>query len=253
VFVGTFGAGRQHIVVADGRLAIHQEAAARKFVDAVEQVTFSGAVAEARGQRVLYVTERCVFALRADGLELIEVAPGIDIERDILARMDFKPIIRRDPAPMDARIFRAGTMELREVLLSIPLDQRFTYDPAQELFFVNLEHFALRGHADIAAIERAVEAKLGGLGKRVRAIVNYDNFSILPELLDDYSAMVRGLADRFYSQVSRYTTSGFLRIKLGEALQRRGVAPHIFESAEEARSDWRNTAPTTAPPRAGQR
>jgi hypothetical protein len=60
----------------------------------------------------------------------------------------------------------------------------------------------------------------------------------VPELLDEYSAMVRTLADRFYSGVSRYTTSGFLRIKLGEALEKRGVAAHIFESAEEAQSDW---------------
>ncbi len=78
------------------------------------------------------------------------------------------------------------------------------------------------------------------LERRVYAIVNYDNFSIVPELLDEYSAMVRGLADRFYSGVSRYTTWGFLRIKLGEALEKRGVAAHIFESAEEAQSDWRN-------------
>jgi propionate CoA-transferase len=74
--------------------------------------------------------------------------------------------------------------------------------------------------------------------------------------------MVRQLTDRFYSGVSRYTTSGFLRIKLGEALQRRGVAPHIFESAEDARSDWRNvegaaagehghTADDESPPRRG--
>ena len=77
------------------------------------------------------------------------------------------------------------------------------------------------------------------LGHRVYAIVNYDNFSILPELLDEYSAAVRGLVDRFYSGVSRYTTSGFLRMKLGEALERRGVAPHIFESAAEAQSDLR--------------
>jgi propionate CoA-transferase len=51
---------------------------------------------------------------------------------------------------------------------------------------------------------------------------------------------VRSLTDRFYSGVSRYTTSGFLRIKLGEALEKRGVAAHIFESAQEAQSDWRN-------------
>lgn len=75
------------------------------------------------------------------------------------------------------------------------------------------------------------------LGKRVHVIVNYDNFSILPELLDDYSAMVASLSERFYSGVSRYTTSGFLRMKLGQALSDRGLAPHIFEHADEARKD----------------
>jgi len=84
-----------------------------------------------------------------------------------------------------------------------------------------------------------VENKLAPLGHRVYAIVNYDNFSIVPELLDEYSAAVRGLVDRFYSGVSRYTTSGFVRMKLGEALEKRGVAPHIFESAAEAQSDIR--------------
>jgi propionate CoA-transferase len=240
VFVGTFGAGRQRIAVADGRLVIAEEAKARKFVEAVEHVTFSGAYAAKRDQSVLYVTERCVFALTPVGLELTEVAPGIDIERDILRLMDFKPIMPRDPVLMDPRIFREGTMDLREDLLAIPLDQRFTLDDRQNLFFVNLERFSLRSRADIDAIAKAVEARLGGLNRRVCAIVNYDNFSIVPELLDEYSAMVRGLTDRFYSGVSRYTTSGFLRIKLGEALEKRGVAAHIFESADEARSDWRN-------------
>lgn len=239
VFVGTFAAGRQRIAVAGGKLSILEEAKSRKFVDHVEHVTFSGPFAAARGQRVLYVTERCVFALRPDGLELIEVAPGVDIERDILRLMDFTPLIPRDPGLMDARIFRDSPMDLRERLLTIPLDQRFTLDEEQNLFFINLERYPLRSKAEIDEIGRIVAARLTPLGRRVYAIVNYDNFSILPELLDDYSAMVRSLVDRFYAGVSRYTTSGFLRIKLGEALERRGVAPHIFESAEEAQSDWR--------------
>jgi propionate CoA-transferase len=205
----------------------------------VEHVTFSGAYATKRGQAVLYVTERCVFRLGAGGLELVEVAPGVDIERDILSRMDFRPRIPHDPVPMDARIFREGVMDLRNDLVGIPIDQRFTYDKQQDLFFVNFERFAVRSSADIKAIDKAAESKLTPLGHRVYAIVNYDNFSISPELLDEYSAMVRSLTDRFYSGVSRYTTSGFLRIKLGEALQGRGVAPHIFESAAEAKSDWR--------------
>jgi hypothetical protein len=89
-----------------------------------------------------------------------------------------------------------------------------------------------------SAIVKAVENKLAPLGHRVFAIVNYDNFTILPELLDEYSTAVRGLVEKFYSGVSRYTTSGFLRMKLGEALEKRGVAPHIFQSAAEAQSDF---------------
>jgi propionate CoA-transferase len=131
-------------------------------------------------------------------------------------------------------------MGLREDMLSIPLDQRFTYDPQQNLFFVNFERFSVRSRGEIRAIVKAVENKLAPLGRRVYAIVNYDNFSVLPELLDEYSAAVRTLVDRFYSGVSRYTTSGFLRMKLGEALEKRGVAPHIFESAAEAQSDFHN-------------
>ncbi len=239
VFVGTFNAGKLRIATGDGRLAILQEGAEKKFIDAVEHVTFSGPFAAARGRPILYITERCVFALRPQGLELIEIAPGVDLERDILARMDFKPLVREPLDLMDARIFRDKKMDLREDMLRLPLDQRFTYDPKQNLFFVNFEQMPVHSRNDIRAIKEAAEAKLMPIGHKVYAIVNYDNFSILPELLDEYSAMVRGLVDRYYSGVSRYTTSGFLRMKLGESLERRGVAPHIFESPEEAQSDFR--------------
>ncbi|MGC1744659.1 MAG: acyl CoA:acetate/3-ketoacid CoA transferase, partial [Pseudolabrys sp.] len=79
-----------------------------------------------------------------------------------------------------------------------------------------------------------VTDRVAPLGKRVNAIVNYDNFTIDLALLDKYSAMVRGLMDKYYAEVTRYTTSGFLRMKLGDALEKRGVAPHIYESAAEA-------------------
>jgi propionate CoA-transferase len=125
-------------------------------------------------------------------------------------------------------------MELRHHILSIPLEQRFTYDEMTNHFFVNLERFALRNGTDIEHIRQIVTDRLAPLGKRVYAIVNYDNFTIDPALLDEYSAMVRGLMDKYYAEVTRYTTSGFLRIKLGDALEKRGVAPHIYESAAEA-------------------
>jgi propionate CoA-transferase len=114
------------------------------------------------------------------------------------------------------------------------LDQRFTFDEQKNVFFVNLERYSLRSLEEIETIRRIVATRLGPLGRKVKTIVNYDNFVILPELLDPYSDMVRGLMADFYSHVTRYTTSGFLRMKLGKALQKRGVAPHIYESAAEA-------------------
>ena len=95
----------------DGKLVIVQEGKKDKFVKAVEQITFSGEYAQSVGQPVLYVTERAVFKLTPDGIELTEVAPGIDIEKDILAHMGFKPIMK-DVKLMDARLFREEKMGL---------------------------------------------------------------------------------------------------------------------------------------------
>ncbi|WP_341646359.1 acyl CoA:acetate/3-ketoacid CoA transferase [Thauera sp. SDU_THAU2] len=235
VFVGSFLAGSMALSVADGEVRIGRDATVHKFVREVEHRTFSGPVAAARGQPVLYITERCVFTLTLEGLELSEVAPGVDVQRDILDKMDFAPIVRQ-PRLMDARIFLDQPMQLRRQLLAVPLERRFSYDPQQNLFFINFEGLAVNNPADVAAIQAQVEKHLAGVGRRVRAIINYDNFTIAPEVLDAYSDMVRGLMQGFYSSVTRYTTSAFLRTKLGDALEQRAVAPHIYESADEAQA-----------------
>jgi propionate CoA-transferase len=234
VFCGTFTAGGLVVAVQDGQLRILQEGKARKFVQAVEHRTFSGAYAWRRSQPVLYVTERCVFRLCATGLELIEIAPGIDLERDVLGQMDFAPLIPAPPRLMDARLFASEPMGLREHLLEIPLERRLTYDADSNALFINFEHLSVRTPQDVEDIRRHVANKLAGIGKKVYAIVNYDSFSLAPELVDDYAAMVKGLLEAYYWDVTRYTTSGFLRMKLGDALERRGVAPHIYESSDEA-------------------
>jgi propionate CoA-transferase len=234
VFVGTFCAGRLQIEVQGGQLKILDQAGMAKFVREVEQRTFSGRYSALRGQPVLYVTERCVFSLTRDGLELTEVAPGVDIARDILARMDFEPMIRGIPRAMDSRIFRPSAMGLRDDLLNVPLAQRLFYDAQQNILFINFEGYSVRNREHVEAIRAAVEQRIGSLGHKVFAIVNYENFSLAPDVVDAYSDMVRDLTQRFYIDVTRYTTSAFLRMKLGDALGQRGVAPHIFESADEA-------------------
>ena len=107
----------------------------------------------------------------------------------------------------------------------MPLEQRFTYHPSKNQFFVNFEGHVVRNHQDIERIRRIVESMLSPLGRKVHVIVNYDNFRIYPDILDEYSAMVRDLVDRFYSGATRYSTSGFLRTKLGDAWASRARCP----------------------------
>ena len=238
VFVGTFNAGQLAVQVHEGALRILQNGTTRKFVREVEHRTFSGAVAAQRGQSVLYITERCVFRLcltpQGPALELLEVAPGVDVERDVLALMDFAPVVRVPPRLMDARIFAPEPMQLRADLLRLPMEQRFSFDAAQGIFFANFEGITVRSVQDVEQIRAMLEARLQPLGRKVPAIVDYDNFNVLPDALDAYVDMAHEVAARHYSRVSRYTTSAFLRSKLGEALRLRGVAPHIFETAQAA-------------------
>jgi propionate CoA-transferase len=234
VFVGTFTAGKLELALDAGVLKILADGKAMKFVNEVEHRTFSGPVAAASGKTVLYITERCVFRLCAEGLELVEIAPGVDLQRDILDRMEFAPLMRQPPALMDARIFSAEPMGLRPGLLEMPLEQRLSYDDGQNVFFVNFEGLSVRSGADIDRILAAVESRLAPIGHKVAAIVNYDRFSIAPELIDDYTAMVKGIMDRYYTDVTRYTSSTFLRARLGESFGKRVADPQIFGSRDEA-------------------
>jgi propionate CoA-transferase len=246
VFVGTFTAGQLVVGVEDGRLRILQEGKSKKFVPEVEHRTFSGSYAWKRKQAVTYITERCVFRLGEQGLELVEIAPGIDLERDILAQMDFQPVISKDLRTMDDAIFRDAPMGLRDRMLAIPLAQRLAYASDQNVFFINFERLVIRSQQEIDDVRREIDRKLEPLGKKVYAIVNYDNFVISPDLVDAWTEMVKGVVERYYWGVTRYTTSNFLRMKLGNALAERGLAPHIYESAEEAHHHLQDFAPGTA-------
>lgn len=235
VFVGTFTAGGFDATISEDGLQINKEGTVKKFVEHVEHVTFSGSYSQSTNQPVLYVTERCVFRLTSDGMKLVEVAPGIDLEKDILNQMEFKPLISNELQLMDARLFKSDPMNLSLDLLTLNLEDRLNYDPDENLFFVNFEGYAVKTQKDITGIQQTVENVLRPLKQRVHTIVNYDNFSILPELVDEYTEMVKYLMDHYYSGVTRYTTSAFLRMKLGDALEKRSVAAHIYESGKEAR------------------
>jgi len=112
VFGGTLTAGDLDIGWEGGRTVIRREGRHRKFVPKLEQICYSADIGRAKGQVALFVTERAVFRIGADGLELIEIAPGIDVERDVIAQMRFRPRVARDLREMDARIFAPRRMDL---------------------------------------------------------------------------------------------------------------------------------------------
>jgi propionate CoA-transferase len=218
VFVGTFTAGDLQCGIEGGRLHIQSEGTQRKFVQKVEHRTFSARESLKRGQHVLYVTERCVFRLagtpEAPMLELTELAPGVDLQRDVLALMDFCPLISPQLRAMESALFAPGPMGLRERLLVTPLAERLELDTAHGLLFINFEGLAVDRMEDIGAIESQVTALLEPLKDRVAVVVNYDSFTIAPSLMDAYAGMVQQLKRRFYSRVTRYGTGGFLKARL---------------------------------------
>lgn len=105
VFCGTLTAKGLDCEIGQGRMRIAQEGKIRKFVERVEQITFNGSLARESGRTILYVTERAVFELRAGGMTLIEIAPGLDLEKDVLAHMGFRPAIAAPVKTMDAALF----------------------------------------------------------------------------------------------------------------------------------------------------
>jgi propionate CoA-transferase len=234
VFAGTFTADGLDLAIEDGSVVIRREGRSRKFIERVEQITFSGARAVTLGQPVLYVTERCVFRLTARGPELIETAPGIDLERDILAHMSFRPAISKSLTRMDKRIFLPAAMDLKEALLDLPLEDRIVYDRARNTLFVNFEAMHIRTPEDVLAIHTALDGRCRAIGRKVRAVVNYDAFRLDEAAADSFAGMVQFIESAHYERVTRYTTSAFMRLKLGRVLSY-GAAPHIFQSGLEAR------------------
>lgn len=113
-YLGTFTTGGLKIATGDGKLEITQEGKSKKFIKEVEQITFSGTYAAKIGQPVVYITERAVFELRPDGVYLTEVAPGIDLQTQVLDLMDFAPKMDGEPKLMDARLFKDEIMGLAE-------------------------------------------------------------------------------------------------------------------------------------------
>lgn len=230
-FLGTFTAGAE-TAVGDGRLRIRRDGPVPKFVDEVAQVTFNGERARCTGQSVLYITERCVLRLGDNGLELIEIAPGVDLTRDVMARMGFRPKIARDLREMDAAIFSDAPLGLGE-RSPLTLDERVDYRAKDDLVFINFEGLTLDTVEEAEALAAFLGRRLNDVGRRVNLIVNYDNFELGRAAAPRFFEMVREHDQSYFQSSTRYSTDAFLRRKLGRAFADARLSQTIYRSFEE--------------------
>lgn len=226
VLTGSFTASGLKIAIEQGKLKILQEGRMTKFVQQVEHITFSGQLAAETGQPVLYVTERCVFSITKEGVELVEVAPGIDIERDILALMDFKPIMR-NVRIMDERIFLPKPMGLKAELVNAPISHRIKLDKRKLKLTSNMRGYVVKEARDLDLIRLRVEELCEPLKTRVDMVALYDGFTVSDDLSDEYNNMISQLEKRFYKSSTRSTRNAFLRLRFDAELKKRDIATTV--------------------------
>jgi propionate CoA-transferase len=229
-FLGSFTAGST-VRVEGGRLRVFDDGAIPKFRRQVGQITFSGEEARRRGQSVHYITERAVFRLGATGLELLEVAPGLDVERDVLARMEFAPLVPAEVRCMDPAVFGAAAMGLRDQSV-LTLEERVAPDPDGTTVYVNFEGLRLVTDEDARALADFLDERFAALGRRVDVVVNYDNFTLEEDAAERFFAMVHRNTERYFASSTRYSSNAFFRRRLG-----RQFAEHELYDNFSARRD----------------
>jgi propionate CoA-transferase len=194
-------------------------------------VTYSGAFARRKGQPVFYITERCVLRLADDGLELVEIAPGIELERDVLDHMAFRPRVADDLELMDEAIFREPRMGLRD-RSPLSLEERLSYDADHDRMYVNFEGLRLLTEDDVEELARFLDERFAALGKKVNVVVNYDNFEFGPAAEPRFLEMVRHNDSRYFLSSTRYSTNAFFRRQLSERFEAAKLAEHVYRSFE---------------------
>ncbi len=233
-FLGTFTAGGE-VAIEDGKLRIVREGNIKKYVKQVEQVTFSGDFATRRKQPVYFISERCVLRLVDGGLELVEIAPGIDLERDVLAQMEFRPRISPDLKLMDERIFRPEVMGLRDSTVK-PLSERVSYNPDENVAYANFEGLSLVTEEDAHELANFLDQWFAGLGRKVNVIVNYDNFTLGIRAKPIFFEMVRRNQEKYFLSSTRYSTNAFFRLQLGEEFAAAQMEQQFYKNFAEARA-----------------
>ena len=229
-FMGTFSTGAV-TSIANGELRIEKEGKHRKFLEQVSQVTFSGRFAQEKHQQVIYVTERAVFALGRHGVELIELAPGVDLQRDVLDQMGFRPLIREPLKLMDRRLFLDEPMGLDKTRTTL-LGDRLHFDAEDNTMFVNFEGLTVSDMESFRSLEAQLTETFEALPNKVRVVVNYENFSVAPAVEKAYFAMVERNTQRYFSSAVRYSSDAFFRRKTGNRFA--AARAHLVSSFAQA-------------------
>ncbi len=233
-FMGTF-TSKTEISLAGNQLSVIADADSNKFVRQVGQVTFNGRYAWQRRQTVYYITERAVFQLCEAGIELIEIAPGVNLEKDVLAHMDFTPTISVHLRVMEARLFMPETMQMNNDK-GLPLTDRFYFDEQQGIVYINFEGLTLHSPGEVKELATFLQAKFAAvtetLGGKVRCVVNYDNFWVSPQATEGFEAMVQHSQAHYIAHTSRYSTSAFFR-RMAES-RFKFINAQLYPSARDA-------------------
>ena len=233
LFLGTFTTGGLKVEIKNGRVEIIQEGKIKKFVKASDQITFCASFSDPSSQEVFYVTERCVFKLIDGQLELIELAPGIDIERDILSHMEFSPVIR-DVAEMDAILFQPEPMGIRDEFLSKELVSRVRYNRDTNMLNLNFDGLVLEDQSDVDNLEKIVEEACLKAGKKVNTLVNYNGFRVNDNVLRAYMEMGASIINKYYLSVARHNSNSDTRAKFDREYQSRDLSSNLFATRDEA-------------------
>ena len=232
-FLGTFAANSRSFV-EEGRLRLENPGRAPKLVQQVGQVTFSAEQARRRGTSVHYVTERAVFRLIADGIELVEIAPGVDLQQDILDHMEFTPAISPDLRPMEPAIFLPERMRLRRRPV-MSFEERLTFVPEDELLYLNFEGLHLDSPEEANELAEFLDKRLAAYGRKLNVVVNYDNFRLSPTAADRYWEMIRHNTAHYFLSLTRYSTNAFFRRQLRDRFGGASMHQQFYRSFEDAK------------------